>query len=176
MRSVSEVGGTMDSWLLGQCRVITPGCIVHGPSLHTIVPSCSTRPRGHHPSHSSRSLSLAFFISRVLYSPPTPPSQTPLAPSLSHRETPVVTISLGKGRDILGNASGSGTRYWARRIYVGSGTTSRNERRGWTTFYRPVSSRALDSPPAGPYGAPDDCEHWFLGARYPVGGHGWMHS
>ena len=42
----------------------------------------------------------------------------------------------------------------SRPVIFSSCPTSRNERRGWTTFCRPVSSRALGSPPAGPYGGP----------------------
>ena len=64
----------------------------------------------------SRSLSLAFSISRVFHFSPTLPVSTLLAPSLPHRETSVVTISPGKGSDILSNASGSGTRYRMRWI------------------------------------------------------------
>ena len=87
----------------------------HGPrTLTMIVRFCSPRPRGRHPSHSSRSLSLAFLISRVLHSPPALLALTLLAPSLSHRETSVVTIFRDKGSDILSNAFGSGTRYRMR--------------------------------------------------------------
>ena len=42
----------------------------------------------------------------------------------------------------------------SRPVIFSSCPTSRNERRGRTTFCRPVSSRALGSPPAGPYGGP----------------------
>ena len=42
----------------------------------------------------------------------------------------------------------------SRPAIFSSCPTSRNERRRRTTFCRPVSSRALGSPPAGPYGGP----------------------
>ena len=42
----------------------------------------------------------------------------------------------------------------SRPVIFSSCPTSRNERRGRTTFCRPVSSRALGSLPAGPYGGP----------------------
>ena len=42
----------------------------------------------------------------------------------------------------------------SRLVIFSSYPTSRNERRGRTTFCRPVPSRALGSPPAGPYGGP----------------------
>ena len=42
----------------------------------------------------------------------------------------------------------------SRPVIFSSCPTSRNERRGRTTFCRPVPSRALVSPPAGPYGGP----------------------
>ena len=75
-------------------------------------------------SQASRSPSfpqLAFFISRVLYFsqssfPTCPPSTETLCASIATSGSSVVTIFPGKGSDILGNASGSGTRYWTRRI------------------------------------------------------------
>ena len=42
----------------------------------------------------------------------------------------------------------------SRPVIFSSCPTSRSERRGRTTFCRPVSSWALGSPPAGPYGGP----------------------
>ena len=49
----------------------------------------------------------------------------------------------------------------SRPVIFSSCPTSRNERRGRTTFCRPALSRALGSSPPGPTGAPDDCEHWL---------------
>ena len=42
----------------------------------------------------------------------------------------------------------------SRPVIFSSCPTSRVERRGRTTFCRPVPSRALGSPPVGPYGGP----------------------
>ena len=52
----------------------------------------------------------------------------------------------GQGQTVLPVSS--------RPVIFSSGPTSRNERRGQTTFCHPVSSGALGSPSAGPYWGP----------------------
>ena len=56
----------------------------------------------------------------------------------------------------------------SRPVIFSSCPTSRNERRGRTTFCRPVSSRALGSPPAGPYGGPGRLRTLQLGSSIRV--------
>jgi len=90
----------------------------------------------------------------------------PLFPAVFRRPWPSPTIPYRNMSQIVGlvvlpndgRPGNSRTRtdgiLSSRPVIFSSCPTSRNERRGRTTFCRPVPSRALGSPPAGPYGGP----------------------
>ena len=94
--------------------------------------------------------------------PPSPavPRHTP--PPLPSPITPYRNMSQIVGLVVVhpndGHPGNSRTRtdgiLSSRPVIFSSCPTSRNERRGRTTFCRPVSSRALGNPAAGPYGGP----------------------
>ena len=90
-----------------------------------------------------------------------PPSPAVLHHPLPSPITPYKNMSQIVGLVVLpndGRPGNSRTRtdgiLSSRPVIFSSCPTSRNERRVRTTFCRPVSSRALGSPPAGPYRGP----------------------
>ena len=90
-----------------------------------------------------------------------PPSPAVLHHPLPSPITPYKNMSQIVGLVVLpndGRPGSSRTRtdgnLSSRPVIFSRCPTSKNERRGRTTFCRPVSSRALGSPPAGPYGGP----------------------
>ena len=106
---------------------------------------------------------------------------SPSSPAVLHHRlpssiTPDKNMSQTVGLVVLpndGHPGNSRTRtdgiLSSRPVIFSSCPSSRNERRGRTTFCRPVSSRALGSPPAGPYGGPGR-----LRTLYPGDSRAWL--
>ena len=117
-------------------------------------------------SHAVRRLPLFSVVFRFFPPSPAVPRRPPSSPAVLHHPLPSPITSYKHMSRIVGfvvlpnddRPGNSRTRtdgiLSSRPVIFSSCPTNRSERRGRTTFCRSVSSRALGSPPAGPYGGP----------------------
>ena len=83
---------------------------------------------------------------------PPPSLLSPITPYKNMSQIVVLVVLPNDGR--LGNSRTRTDSILSSRLVIFSSClTSRNDRQGRTTFCRPVSSRALGSPPPGPSGS-----------------------